>query len=148
MVTIREAGADELAYIVKTHTRAVRQTAGRGLPRFYLPYSRMFLDILARSRCLVAAASDDYVVGFAVSEPSRAILHSVYVREPHRHRGTGSALFRAAMAGAPGDTVFCTHYIRKPPHLQNVKYSDRPRIQFNPYLIALGADYDPTEKDE
>lgn len=72
-------------------------------------YFRLHHDVveglLARARCVVAAAKDDdaHVLGWACGEPSDShpLLHFAYVKQAYRNHGLATKLVDAALEGSP-----------------------------------------------
>jgi hypothetical protein len=128
---LRAGAPSDRAYVLRSWFEGARRTfwAGAVAQVFFEEHGRAIESALDRSVCRIAhvVGEPDAILGFAVLEPERSVLHWVHVRK--LFRGTGMA---RAMLGSllREPLVYCTHWPeggRAPSH-----------FRFNPYRLMRG----------
>lgn len=99
------------------------------------------INVLKRF-CKVVVACDQarpsYIIGWACARVNKQgvfELHYVYVKDTYRQMGVATAILKH-LGYREGSVIMCSHWNR----LARDIFSTRDYIEYNPYLIHLGAE--------
>lgn len=131
-VTLREFAPGDLAYIMSTWLRDLRDADPSPMPDdLYFPAQRALIERLLGSkqvRCTVAAASDrpDEILGYAVAIPGELLVW-IHARKPLRRQGLAKLMLNelSLPPGTPAawSTVHSKLRLQNPPRGRAVRAS-------------------------
>lgn len=78
--------------------------------------------------------SADLFQGWACAEPSRGVLHYVYVKPAYRREGVAQRLVDDLFGDDPG-ALRCTHWTARRPIREA---AERRRLVYDPYALTMG----------
>lgn len=133
----------DMAFVIDSWIRSYRKRLiNRGIDRALYFYGQLALIKYLSQTTKVLVACDAkqpmYIVGWGcakVSDKGEFQLHYVYVKEDYRQHGVATAIV-THLGYRQGKPIMASHW-NENARLIREKY---PQLDYNPYLITLGAD--------
>ena len=131
---LRDVEARDIDFIVSSWTKSYRQSffaTKMSNEVYFTEHKKVIAARFADSRAVIACTGDDIdqILGYIVFQGH--VLHYLYVKQPFRRLGIGSALIQDAM-GAQTVPIVITHIT------QGFCKTYKGPFTYNPYLILKG----------
>lgn len=136
-IGLRHAVHGDLAFFFSSLLQSFRYSSGQTkiipINRFYDAHKRVIESVMRRPTAALIIAHDaedpNTIIGFCLCEPSRAVVHYVYVKKPFRNFGVMRRLI--SYSGIDPTEYTFSHYT---PDISDIrrKYQN---IKYDPYEL-------------